>query len=104
MSSTQSIRKPIASTLKPSLSAPGFSFPGSSFKEARRIQQSFLSAPEKKALVWMSSRTPSWINSDSPDRDRPGSDGRSRRRLLVVKHKPHRAAACDLLPCRELAG
>jgi hypothetical protein len=69
MSSTQSIRKPIASTIKPSFSvrafsSPGFAGPGFSFKEARRIQQSFLSAPEKKALVWMASRTPSWINSD----------------------------------------
>jgi len=35
-----------------------------SFKEAKRIQQSFLSVMEKKALVWMASRTPSWINSD----------------------------------------
>jgi archaetidylinositol phosphate synthase len=69
MSSTQSIRKPIASTIKPSFcirgfSSPGFACPGFSFKEARRIQQSFLSVPEKKALVWMASCTPSWINSD----------------------------------------
>ena len=35
-----------------------------SFKDAKRIQTSLLSGVEKKALIWMAQRTPSWINSD----------------------------------------
>jgi len=35
-----------------------------SFKEAKRIQQSFLAGIEKKTLIWLAARTPSWINSD----------------------------------------
>lgn len=34
------------------------------FREARRTQESFLAALEKKTLAWLTSRTPSWINSD----------------------------------------
>lgn len=34
------------------------------FREAKRIQQSFLATAEKKALLWLAERTPSWINSD----------------------------------------
>jgi archaetidylinositol phosphate synthase len=34
------------------------------FREARRTQQSFLAATEKKALLWLAAHTPSWINSD----------------------------------------
>jgi phosphatidylglycerophosphate synthase len=34
------------------------------FREAKRTQQSFLAALEKKTLVWLAARTPSWINSD----------------------------------------
>lgn len=34
------------------------------FREAKRTQQSFLAAAEKKTLVWLALRTPSWINSD----------------------------------------
>lgn len=34
------------------------------FREAKRTQQSFLAALEKKTLVWLAGRTPSWINSD----------------------------------------
>lgn len=34
------------------------------FREAKRTQESFLAALEKKTLVWMAARTPSWINSD----------------------------------------
>jgi phosphatidylglycerophosphate synthase len=34
------------------------------FREAKRIQQSFLAGIEKKSLYWMAARTPSWINSD----------------------------------------
>jgi archaetidylinositol phosphate synthase len=34
------------------------------FREAKRIQQSFLAAAEKKTLLWLAARTPTWINSD----------------------------------------
>jgi phosphatidylglycerophosphate synthase len=34
------------------------------FREAKRIQQSFLATAEKRALVWLAARTPAWINSD----------------------------------------
>jgi len=34
------------------------------FREAKRIQQSFLAGAEKKTLMWLAARTPSWINSD----------------------------------------
>ncbi|HEY6970897.1 MAG TPA: hypothetical protein VJA94_16935 [Candidatus Angelobacter sp.] len=34
------------------------------FREARRTQESFLAALEKKTLLWLAARTPSWINSD----------------------------------------
>jgi phosphatidylglycerophosphate synthase len=34
------------------------------FREARRIQESFLAALEKKTLYWLAERTPAWINSD----------------------------------------
>lgn len=34
------------------------------FQEAKRIQQSFLAGIEKKSLLWLAARTPSWINSD----------------------------------------
>lgn len=34
------------------------------FHEAKRIQESFLARVEKKTLLWLAQRTPSWINSD----------------------------------------
>ena len=34
------------------------------FREAKRTQESFLAALEKKTLLWLAVRTPSWINSD----------------------------------------
>jgi archaetidylinositol phosphate synthase len=34
------------------------------FREAKRIQQSFLANLEKRTLIWLAARTPSWINSD----------------------------------------
>src|SRR5215472_7971925 len=34
------------------------------YREAKRTQQSFLAAAEKKTLLWLAARTPSWINSD----------------------------------------
>lgn len=34
------------------------------FREAKRTQESFLAACEKKTLYWLAERTPSWINSD----------------------------------------
>jgi len=35
-----------------------------SFREARRVQQSFLANLEKRTLIWLAARTPAWINSD----------------------------------------
>ena len=35
-----------------------------SFRHAIRLQQSILAKPEKELLIWMSKRTPGWINSD----------------------------------------
>jgi archaetidylinositol phosphate synthase len=34
------------------------------FAPAVRVHQSFVAAAEKRALIWMAERTPSWINSD----------------------------------------
>jgi phosphatidylglycerophosphate synthase len=34
------------------------------FRDASRVHQSLLAAPEKQALIWMAERTPAWINSD----------------------------------------
>lgn len=34
------------------------------FREAKRTQQSFLAAAEKRSLFWLAARTPAWINSD----------------------------------------
>ncbi|HZI58448.1 MAG TPA: CDP-alcohol phosphatidyltransferase family protein [Verrucomicrobiae bacterium] len=34
------------------------------FREARRVQQSFLANLEKRTLIWLAARTPAWINSD----------------------------------------
>src|SRR5215813_3022596 len=38
--------------------------PSLPFREAKRTQQSFLAAAEKKTLLWLAARTPAWINSD----------------------------------------
>ena len=35
-----------------------------SFRDARRVQQSFLAAPEKRFMIWMAERIPVPINSD----------------------------------------
>src|ERR1700686_1353152 len=32
------------------------------FRQAARLQQSILAGPEKRLLIWMAERTPSWIN------------------------------------------
>jgi len=37
---------------------------GGAVGNARRIQASFLADLEKKTLIWLAQRTPSWINSD----------------------------------------
>jgi archaetidylinositol phosphate synthase len=34
------------------------------FKNANRVQASFLASGEKRVLVWMAEHTPAWINSD----------------------------------------
>lgn len=38
--------------------------PSLRFREAKRTQGSFLAGLEKRALAWMATRTPAWINSD----------------------------------------
>ena len=35
-----------------------------SFRHATRVQQSLLSGVEKRALIWMAERMPSWIHPD----------------------------------------
>src|SRR5260370_16402076 len=37
---------------------------GLRFREAKRIQQSFLAVAEKRVLLWLAARTPPRINSD----------------------------------------
>lgn len=34
------------------------------FRQATRLQESFLATAEKQALVWLARKTPAWINSD----------------------------------------
>ena len=34
------------------------------FRQATRVQRSFLAVAEKRALVWMAERMPTWVNSD----------------------------------------
>jgi len=38
--------------------------PSKFFRHAARLQQSVLARPEKRMLIWMAERTPSWINPD----------------------------------------
>jgi phosphatidylglycerophosphate synthase len=38
--------------------------PSRQFRNAARIQQSVLAMPEKRLLIWMAERTPSWIHPD----------------------------------------
>ena len=40
------------------------SSPPKQFKEAQRAQLSFLSAVEKRTLIWLAHRMPPWVNSD----------------------------------------
>jgi archaetidylinositol phosphate synthase len=37
---------------------------GAGFRNATRVQQSFVTSIEKRALLWLAERTPPWINSD----------------------------------------
>ncbi len=37
---------------------------GAKAKQSKRIQTSILNGPEKKVLVWMAGKMPSWVNSD----------------------------------------
>jgi archaetidylinositol phosphate synthase len=63
--STQTI--PNAGSSEPGLNKPSSNKPSSSkpgFREAKRIQQSFLANAEKRTLIWLAARTPAWINSD----------------------------------------
>ena len=43
---------------------PNPNFSKTNFREAKRIQQSFLANAEKRTLIWLAVRTPAWINSD----------------------------------------
>src|SRR5579864_6120882 len=43
---------------------PARSSSKNNFREAKRIQQSFLANMEKRTLIWLAARTPAWINSD----------------------------------------
>ena len=38
--------------------------PASSFKNATRVQVSFVTAAEKRVLAWFAARMPAWVNSD----------------------------------------
>lgn len=38
--------------------------PASSFKNATRVQVSFVTAAEKRVLAWFAARMPGWVNSD----------------------------------------
>src|SRR5690242_13034115 len=49
---------------KPEWQTSDISLDELSFAPAKRIQQSFVSAAEKKTLLWLAARTPDWINSD----------------------------------------
>lgn len=42
----------------------GKSSAGSSFKNATRVQVSFVTAAEKRALAWFAARMPGWVGSD----------------------------------------
>jgi phosphatidylglycerophosphate synthase len=42
----------------------GVAADGARFQEAARAQVSFLAPVEKRCLIWLARRTPSWINSD----------------------------------------
>jgi len=34
------------------------------FEQATRVHGSFLAAAEKRALIWMAERMPTWVNSE----------------------------------------
>ena len=38
--------------------------PAASFKNATRVQVSFVTAAEKHVLAWLAARMPAWVNSD----------------------------------------
>ncbi|MBZ5508241.1 MAG: CDP-alcohol phosphatidyltransferase family protein [Acidobacteriia bacterium] len=64
MQQTQSTTQPTHNT---NFRDPNFRNPNSgqpSFREAKRIQQSFLANLEKRTLIWLAAHTPAWINSD----------------------------------------
>jgi len=45
-------------------SVEGNSPPAASFKNAARVQVSFVTAAEKRVLAWFAARMPQWVNSD----------------------------------------
>jgi phosphatidylglycerophosphate synthase len=44
--------------------AGGKTSTASSFKNATRVQVSFVTAAEKRVLAWLAARMPAWVNSD----------------------------------------
>jgi hypothetical protein len=44
--------------------AGGKTTTASSFKNATRVQVSFVTAAEKRVLAWLAARMPAWVNSD----------------------------------------
>lgn len=38
--------------------------PAEKFRDAKRVQESITSGPERKALLWLAAQIPAWVNSD----------------------------------------
>lgn len=69
MQQTQSAKQPShnANSREPNSGNTNSGSPNShnpGFREAKRIQQSFLANLEKRTLIWLAAHTPAWINSD----------------------------------------
>lgn len=56
--------EPTDACLTPALIATERHGGGCSFRDASRIQESITSGLERRALLWLATRMPSWINSD----------------------------------------
>lgn len=64
MQQTQSTAQPSHDTNSPGPIFGNLNSAKPGFREARRIQQSFLAGLEKRTLIWLAAHTPAWINSD----------------------------------------
>ena len=58
------------------------------FPEMRRVQESWVAAPEKRALLWLAARTPRWIGPDHLDYVGIGGAARSRSVLFARGLEP----------------